>query len=216
MATSIIWTAIPPLQTTPWGGALLSVIMQEYCRFIFFIIYEKVERSFSVVSTNAIAFPLVDFWSALAAGTGWGFVQTLVMLGPLLTESMGYGSLFTDKCPSLSVLVISSWTSLFYNMNHIAWMLLALQAYRSKSMTGLLAVSVLHVVASSSGLMNDMFLNGCLTALPMLFAVTAVSCTFNTSAFKLLIGSIVESVFLCNDQSLSCFNMHAISCYYVD
>ena len=68
---------LPFLQENGYFWAIITVLVQEGARYLFFDMYVKLERNFSVVATNAIAFPLVDFYSALAAGVLMRFVTCL-------------------------------------------------------------------------------------------------------------------------------------------
>src|SRR5687768_8292301 len=89
-----------------------------------FFFCSKSERSFSVVSINAIVFPLIDLWSSLAAGVGWGAAQSFVFYASMLGHSLGPGALYTPQC-SLNSFILASITGGLFNALHILLMILA-------------------------------------------------------------------------------------------
>ena len=86
--------------------------------------HSRSERSFSVVSTNAIAFPMTDLYSSTgalclcsdfahlcvvraAAGLGFGLVHCVLMYGSILGSALGPGTVFSPHCSQFSTFVVS-------------------------------------------------------------------------------------------------------------
>src|SRR4051812_23174185 len=68
LCSSIIWYMIPPIYNNSIALIPISVTFQEIFRYLFIKLYAKSERSFSVVSINAIVFPMTDIYSSITAG----------------------------------------------------------------------------------------------------------------------------------------------------
>ena len=102
----------------------------------------RAERSFAVVSTNAIAFPMTDLYSSAgvctpltaplisslvsldlsaAAGVGFASVQCTMLYGPVISYALGPGTLFADQCTQFSTVVLAAWTSFLFGLLHIFW-----------------------------------------------------------------------------------------------
>jgi hypothetical protein len=149
--TSLIWSAIPPLHahSSPgWVIVPVGVVLAEVARAAFIRFYFRCERSFSVVSINAIVFPLVDFWSGIAAGVGYGATQSLVYYGPVVARAMGPGTLYAPHCAAFSTLVSAAANAALFNALHVPLMVLAFDAYRLMSPPRIVAVVVLHMAAA--------------------------------------------------------------------
>jgi len=177
MVYSIIWYFVVPLQTVPWFIVPLGVLSQEAGRYIFFNLYSKAEASFSVVSTNAIAFPMSDFYSATAAGLGFGVISSLLLDGSILAFSTGPGTLFSDTCPHFSTFVISAWNAFLMNIFHIFLMIIAFDGYRRRSPIIIACVIIAHLI---TGLLTLVYLqkNGCFYVLPSIFVVVCLTCSW--------------------------------------
>ena len=65
LVSSLLWFIVGNFQQSYWILVPLGVFVVEMARFGFIHLYAKAERSFSVVSTNSIAFPLTDFYSSI-------------------------------------------------------------------------------------------------------------------------------------------------------
>lgn len=91
----------------PYALVTFSVLAQEGARLGYFHWYSKFENSFSVVSTNAVAFPLIDFYSALSAGMGFGVMSTTLLYGTVLSHSSGPGTVFAETCTHFSMYIIA-------------------------------------------------------------------------------------------------------------
>jgi len=98
---SLVWFVIPVLNQNNWLMVPFGVLCQEFARYFFFRCYAQAEGSFSVVGTNAISFPLTDFYSAVAAGLGYGSLHTIMIYGTIVFNSLGL-LLFLSRFLSLA------------------------------------------------------------------------------------------------------------------
>jgi len=117
------------------------------------------------VGTNAVAYPMVDFYSSLAAGLGFGATYTIMLYGTILSYSSGPGALWSDTC-SRSTFVVSAWTALVFCALHVVLMIIAYDAYRRSSVPRVLLVAGIHLIASLLTLLNERQ-DGCQWALPL-------------------------------------------------
>lgn len=168
-AAAILWYILP-WEESYWFVMTLSVCLQELARWICFHFYAKAERSFSVVSTNAIAFPLKDSTSSIAAGLGFGLTFTGLLYGSFLANATGPGTLFSEHCPHMSAFVLSAWIALAFNVLHVALMVLAFHSYRQKSRPMVFLVFVLHLIASLMTLVNRND-GGCRYSIPLVWII---------------------------------------------
>jgi len=171
MIASLFWYIIPPLQSTYGFYVPVGVMIQEIVRLVFFRFYEKGERSFSGMSTNAVTFPLDDLSSATAAGLGFGFMQTLMFYGSIIGSAWGSGTLFSPWCSAMSVFVLSAWMAFCFLLLHVFLMIIAFDAYRRNSPHRALGVLCIHMLAALTTLFNRMD-NGCEVSLPLEFVIT--------------------------------------------
>lgn len=109
----------------------------------------RCERSFSVVSINAIVFPLVDLWSSIAAGVGFGASQSFMFYAPVVARALGPGALFSPHCSAFSTTILAAWNALLFNAMHVLLMIIAFDAYRTMSPPRISALIVLHAAAAS-------------------------------------------------------------------
>ena len=66
----ILWNILPFLQSSATIFVIVGVIVIEIIRPIFFKIFMRGERSFTIISTNRVVFPINDLTSGIAAGFG--------------------------------------------------------------------------------------------------------------------------------------------------
>lgn len=163
-------------------AVLFGAPVQEASRWLTYALYLRLLRGLhsrveplppAVVSLHAMA-P-----GAVANGVGIGLMQTLVMSGDTATRSLLPGSLYTDACASLSLFAVNALCALGMLLVNVLLSLLGwLVAYPrcSRKLGGVLVA--LHLLASASTLPNSPLLypaNGCVVALPCLFATVAAS-----------------------------------------
>eukprot|EP01006_Ploeotia_vitrea_P063121 TRINITY_DN84977_c0_g1_i1.p1 TRINITY_DN84977_c0_g1~~TRINITY_DN84977_c0_g1_i1.p1 ORF type:complete len:241 (-),score=101.02 TRINITY_DN84977_c0_g1_i1:11-733(-) len=168
LGASVAWAGLRHVVSADWVYVLLAVLVQEAVRVWFFRLYRVAEMSFSVVSTNAVVFPLTDLMSAVAAGLGFGIVQTMMIYGSVLSSAMGPGALFSPKCDHWSSVFQGALQSNMFVFIHIALMIIAFDAMRRASIEKMAAFVLLHLLASSITVMNKSE-NGCVASLVLLF-----------------------------------------------
>lgn len=173
--TALLWFLIPALKLVPWAVIIINVVAQEVIRYVFYRLYAKVERSFTVVSTNAISFPLTDFYSATAAGLGFGLMYCVLMYGTIASNSLGPGTLFADTCPHFSTFVNIAWSSLLFGILHVLLMIIAFEGYRGDKRVLIVAVIFIHLAADVLIMINEFPWYGCLIYLPTLFLFTILA-----------------------------------------
>jgi hypothetical protein len=84
------------------------------------------------MNTNAHTNNTTRLDSAIAAGVGWSGIHTTLRYGGLLAGSFGDGVLFNESCHWMSTFVHSACLALAFNVAHVAFMLLAFDAYRHR------------------------------------------------------------------------------------
>ena len=109
----------------------------------------RCERSFSVVSINAIVFPLIDLYSSIAAGLGFGAMYAFMYYAIIISHAVGDGALFNPHCNQFSAFFSAAWMALFFCICHICWMVIAFDAYRVVSLPKIATVIALHAAAGS-------------------------------------------------------------------
>jgi len=164
LVASIWWYIIPPLRQAYWFVIPFSVFFQELGRYIFYRLYawafyrqldsrhrEQITanprlQSLSVKPNNVAA--------SVAAGVGSGVTYALVMYISVLWESTGPGSAFSPACPGTSLFIISAILALGFVLLHIFQSIVAFEAFRLKSLLGMVVVWGSHIVASLLSLAN--------------------------------------------------------------
>lgn len=173
MIAALLWYLLTPLQTSYWILLPVSVVIQEAARLLFYCMFARAELSFSVVSTNAIAFPMTDIYTALASGCGFAIVHSVLFYGTLISYSIGPGTFFADTCPEYSVFVVTSWMACAYGIIHMLLMVIAFDAFRQSSIFKFLLVFTMHLGADFLTMLNQMD-SGCLYAIPSLFGLAVL------------------------------------------
>lgn len=157
-----------------WLAVFVGVAIQELMRIAFFRAYVRVEHSVSKFSGDRLS--LNDVSSGMAAGIGWGAIHAVVWQGASVSSSFGPATLFTESCSSMSVFLVSSVSTWFYVILHVALMTIAFVALR-KHEHGLMSfVALAHLVAALSTLFNSGgWSAGCIASLLILGAVTVAT-----------------------------------------
>eukprot|EP01083_Nonionella_stella_P004801 13998_1 len=134
MINTIIWKLLPFLQTSTTIFIMISVLIIETVRPIYFNYFNIGRRSFRTVSTNRVIFPLDDLTSAIASGYGWGLVHIFIYYIPYVSKSVGPGTYFnTDECEMFSVITKSAWFSYSIFLQHVFLMIIFYDAISKKS-----------------------------------------------------------------------------------
>lgn len=172
LTLSLFW-CIPGLQESSVGTAICAVVFQEIWRALFFRAYQKTEEALLSTGQNA-AVPLNDASSAVSAGVGFGTMHAVIVFGSVISNSIDQATVYTDKCPAMSLYLMLALQQLCYSLFHVALMVIAFSAYRSKSPWQTFALIVLHLGGQSTTILNDTQ-GGCTTAIPLLAAITVLS-----------------------------------------
>ena len=113
---------------------MISVLIIETMRPIYFNYFNIGRRSFRTVSTNRVIFPLDDLTSSIASGYGWGLVHIFIYYVPYIAKSVGPGTYFdTSDCELFSVITKASWFSYCIFLQQIFLMIIFYDAISKKS-----------------------------------------------------------------------------------
>eukprot|EP00808_Paulinella_micropora_P023540 g54882.t1 len=172
LVTSILWSIFSRGLgfEDDWFTILLGVLCQEVSRLLFCNLYMRFENTFTVVSTNAVAFPIVDFYCGLAGGLGFGVANSVMIYGTVISYADGPGVYYADTCSIFNAFVLSAWLGLAFCLLHIGLMIIALDAIRRRSPHKFLAVLAIHLLAAELTSLN-LSKNGCLYSIPLIFGI---------------------------------------------
>lgn len=154
LASGILRAAFFPLARSFWWLLLVTIGCQEVARGGMLVAYGEFERKFSVLGTNAVLFPLRDLSSALAAGLGWGLADIIMVHGDVLVRTTGAATLVSPACSQVSVPVAASIAATGIWLLDVALMVIALDAFRRRSLARAVAVVALHATHFGVGAMN--------------------------------------------------------------
>jgi hypothetical protein len=174
LASSIFWYIIPPIYHSDWALLPISVVFVELFRYYFLYLYSHSSRSFSIVSINAIVFPLRDFYSAIAAGLGFAAARVFFYYGILISHSLGPATLYSSTCSRINSFLHSSLNAALFSYLDFALMLIALDALRSKILLKWLPVWLFHLLSSLTLILNSLD-DGCAYSLALLSLTVALS-----------------------------------------
>eukprot|EP01097_Dermamoeba_algensis_P010635 TRINITY_DN7936_c0_g1_i1.p1 TRINITY_DN7936_c0_g1~~TRINITY_DN7936_c0_g1_i1.p1 ORF type:complete len:242 (-),score=26.71 TRINITY_DN7936_c0_g1_i1:13-738(-) len=147
LLTSILWYVISPLRDNIYFGLFLSLPFQEVFRFFYFKLYMRLRRAERQTPT-----PVDDISEFFSIGVGGGVMQVLVFFSPFLWESRNDGVLFLPNC-ALNLFEVSALTSFCVSYIHILLSPIALIGYKTRSVTSILGVIVIHVFVSGMTLL---------------------------------------------------------------
>ena len=170
LASGLVWYILSPLRGQTMLFMPLLVIAIEVVRYYFFRLYCRIERQFGAVATNAVSYPLSDFYSSLAAGVGFGAAYTLAIYASIFAEATGPGVVFSATCPYMSTFVFSAWHACLLNIAHVALSVISFDAWQRRYWPKLTVLWMLHFVVACSPLLLSTS-HGC--ALALLLAVIA-------------------------------------------
>lgn len=126
----------------------------ELIRLWYIKLYGRTERNFAVIGTNAVAFPLVHFYSAIAAGLGFGFTHVMLTYGEFIMEATHEGALFpAQECrDSHSAFLNAAIISLMSQIVHICITIYGFDFYlfstTKETVVMFICVTVCHVLFS--------------------------------------------------------------------
>lgn len=98
--------------------------------------------------------PLNDLSSSFSAGVGYGLMQSIIVFGSVLENGFGDGTYYTAQCSSMSLFTLTAFTTCFVSIMQIAWMVLAFNGYRNKSVLRVTLLFFLHLGSSMTSLLN--------------------------------------------------------------
>ena len=149
MINSVIWKLLPFLESSNTIFIMLSVLIIEMMRPIYFNYFNTARRSFRTVSTNRVIFPLDDLTSSIAAGYGWGTVHIFIYYIPYVAKSIGPGTYFNRaECEMFSVVTKASWFSHCVFLQHVFLMIIFYDAISKKSNVQWWFAVFLHLLSS--------------------------------------------------------------------
>lgn len=155
LVSSIVWYIIPPFYSSSESLIPLSVIFVEISRYFYIKSFAKAEKSFSVVSINAIVFPMSDIYSSVASGVGFGSLHCFLYYGSLLSNSLGPAALFSSQCNFFSTFYIAAWNSFLFSLLHVFLMIIAFDAFRTRSLVKYCLMGFYHLSASLLTILNQ-------------------------------------------------------------
>ncbi|CAM9467373.1 unnamed protein product [Chrysoparadoxa australica] len=161
-AASLLWTA---LNAGGWGSAavihmVLGVLLQEGARILLVAMYVRIERYLSNScqgqgEATLKNLRLNDISLSLAAGTGWSLSHALLVFGTILAHNVPeLGTSYSEACPKMPVLVLSSVSSLLFAVLDMGLMYLAFWSVRRGSVAMLGVMVALHICVSLSTLLR--------------------------------------------------------------
>jgi anterior pharynx defective protein 1 len=130
LCSSIFWYIIPDLRDSNWGLLPVSVFFTEIARYSLLVFYDKTVRSFSIVSINAIVFPLRDFYAAISSGLGFATARLFLHYGIILSHSLGEATLYAANCQRINSFIHAAINGMLFSFLDFALMIIAFDAYR--------------------------------------------------------------------------------------
>lgn len=174
--SSLLYAAVDAIiPGSVYGGVLIviSIVCQAGCRAVFVRYYMKVEEAIEISIQNSLrannnsdgsvasgtgnenvndqpAMALNDMSSALAAGTGYGFMHAVMLCGTLLASEAGddVGTLYQDSCSDIPSVINTAMTAMMFSLLDILLMYLYFFAVRRK-------IDVTTDVLSYDGTISD-------------------------------------------------------------
>jgi len=133
MINAVIWKLVKFLQSSATIYIMISVLVIEFIRPVYFNYFNIGRRSFRTVSTNRVIFPLDDLTSSIASGYGWGLVHIFIHYIPYVAKSQGPGTYYSAECAFWSVITQASLMSHCVFLQHIFLMIIFYDAITKKS-----------------------------------------------------------------------------------
>lgn len=173
LLSAALWYSISPLRTVFFVTIPVLVLLQEGSRWVFFKLYEKVEKILFTSETKANVHFLAV---ALAGGLGYAICYSLVMYTGILAESAGPGATFVKSCGAVPVFLLSALLCLCFELLHICFGILTFVGYRKKAYWMIGFVIVAHLAASLVTILNTTHgWFGCIFVLVVTYAILAVT-----------------------------------------
>eukprot|EP00128_Syssomonas_multiformis_P015644 Colp12_sorted_trinity150504_noHs@14587 len=106
MASAIVYIIATTLQTKWVFSIFISVFFQELFRWFFYLLMTKAKKGLQLMENDPNSTTLFKKF-ALVSGLGFGLMSGLITLNPVLTESLGVGTLDSPGCPGTSFWLVS-------------------------------------------------------------------------------------------------------------
>ena len=139
--SSIIWTAVPPLQDTLAFTIPFSVLLQELFRYLYFLLLRRVDKVLEIVSEDRTA--LRKHKVAYVAGMGFGVIASVVAFANVLKLSGGPAVVGVDGGGSQFFVLSSALGANVLVILHVCW--------------GVLMFSGLHACYDKTGTIEGAF-----------------------------------------------------------
>ncbi|ORY97784.1 gamma-secretase subunit Aph-1 [Syncephalastrum racemosum] len=184
LISSVIWYFG---RTTIFGTIAYSVTIQEVFRVAFWRLLKRTEVGFNLVASNPTS-PLNRHKMAFAAGYGYALMSALISYISPLVDSIGPGVLMCPSCPGATLFFVYAFTTSFFSLLHLAWMMLAFDALNTISTVQgklkLAWVFVSHFAASFASSLNssDTIYLGCVYGYITCIGILAISTVLVTKS----------------------------------
>ncbi|XP_064115201.1 gamma-secretase subunit Aph-1-like [Macrobrachium nipponense] len=154
--SSILYTAVIPLQDYLAFGLVFSVLFQELFRFLWFLLIQKAEGGLKKVSDGNIQIVENKNILAYVSGLGFGMISGAFSLINVLADMTGPGTIGRHGDPK-QFFIASAVTSLAFILLHVFWGILFFNALHRRAYLQLAYVVLCHLLASCITLMNPMY-----------------------------------------------------------
>ncbi|XP_066955257.1 gamma-secretase subunit Aph-1 [Macrobrachium rosenbergii] len=154
--SSILYTAVIPLQDYLAFGLVFSVLFQELFRFLWFLLIQKAEGGLKKVSDGNMQIVENKNILAYVSGLGFGMISGAFSLINVLADMTGPGTIGRHGDPK-QFFVASAVTSLAFILLHVFWGILFFNALHRRAYLQLAYVVLCHLLASCITLMNPMY-----------------------------------------------------------
>ncbi|KAK7077777.1 Aph1ap [Halocaridina rubra] len=154
--SSILYTAVIPLQDYLAFGVVFSVLFQELFRFLWFLLIKKAEGGLKKVSDGNMQIVENKNILAYVSGLGFGMISGAFSLINVLADMTGPGTIGRHGDPK-NFFIASAVTSLAFILLHVFWGILFFNAIHRRAYLQLAYVILCHLLASCITLMNPMY-----------------------------------------------------------
>lgn len=156
LVSSILYTAVVPLQDYLAFGVVFSVLFQEFFRFLWFLLIQKAEGGLKKVSDGNVQIVENKNILAYVSGLGFGMISGAFSLINVLADMTGPGTVGRHGDPK-QFFIASAVTSLAFILLHLFWGILFFNAIHRRAYLQLTYVILCHLLASCITLMNPMY-----------------------------------------------------------
>lgn len=151
LASSIIWTAVTPLKHYLAFSLVISVLIQEFFRFLFWILLRRAEEGL-LTMTNSHS-PLRKIYFHYVSGLGFGVMSGLFAMVNILAEITGPGTVGLNG-ESQHFVVISAFLTNCIILLHTFWGVIFFDGLDKKKWLYVGTVVISHLTISGLTLLN--------------------------------------------------------------